>query len=230
MVFLPPNLTVHYQPLDAGIIANFKNHYRMTQYRHAAIKYSSLERNKERIQASGSSEAKQKPYFWIDQLQAMNWIKMSCEKATSDTIKNAWRHTTLLHPNSGIDEDCNSPESVSNAIVDSGEDLEFDFEENSGIFMNQVTAITDGEVVNIDATLIEEDGCQSEKEEDDESTHHVKQEELVNAMKFVMDNIVAKTEDEFETLEAFSKLYTSRRDEMISNRVNQTTINSYFSK
>ncbi|KAG2213326.1 hypothetical protein INT46_007539 [Mucor plumbeus] len=123
----------------------------------------------------------------------------------------------------------NSPESISNAIVDSVENLEFDFEENSGIFMNQVTAITAGEVVNIDATLIE-DGCQSKKEEDDESTHHVKQEELVNAMKFVMDNIVAKTEDEFETLEAFSKLYTPRRDEMISNRVNQTTINSYFSK
>ncbi|KAG2204518.1 hypothetical protein INT46_000271 [Mucor plumbeus] len=102
-------------------------------------------------------------------------------------MRNAWRHTTLLHPNAGIDEDCNSPESISNAIVDSVEDLEFDFEENSGIFMNQVTAITDGEVVNIDATLIEEDGCQSEKEEDDESTHRVKQEELVNAMKFVMD-------------------------------------------
>ncbi|KAG2204519.1 hypothetical protein INT46_000272 [Mucor plumbeus] len=31
MVFLPPNSTAHYQPLDAGIIANFKNHYRMTQ-------------------------------------------------------------------------------------------------------------------------------------------------------------------------------------------------------
>ena len=107
MVFLPPNSTAHYQPLDAGIIANFKNHYRMTQYRHAAIKYSSLERNKERIQASGSSEAKQKPYFWIDQLQAMNWIKMSWEKVTSDTIRNAWRHTTLLHhSNAGIDEDC----------------------------------------------------------------------------------------------------------------------------
>ncbi|KAG2192087.1 hypothetical protein INT46_009264 [Mucor plumbeus] len=123
---------------------------------------------------------------------------MSWEKVTSDTIRNAWRHTTLLHhSNAGIDEECNSPESISNAIVDSVEDLEFDFEENSGIFMNQVTAITDGEVVNMDATLIEE------YEEDDESTHHVKQEELVNAMKFVMDNIVAKTEDEFETLEAF---------------------------
>ena len=145
MVFsLPPNSTTHYyQPLDAGIIANFKNHYRMTQCRHATIKYSSLERNRERIQASRSSEAKQKPYFWIDQLQAMNWTdKMSWGKVISDTMKNAWRHTTLLQPNAGIDEECNSSENISNAIVDCVED----FEENSGIFMNQITAITDGDV------------------------------------------------------------------------------------
>ena len=70
--FLLSNTTAHYQPLDAGIIADFKNHYRMTQYRHALIKYSTLGRNKERILASGSFEAKQKPFFWIDQLQATN--------------------------------------------------------------------------------------------------------------------------------------------------------------
>ena len=41
MVFLAQNSAAQYQPLDASIIANLKNHYRMTQYRHAAIKYYS---------------------------------------------------------------------------------------------------------------------------------------------------------------------------------------------
>jgi hypothetical protein len=50
-------------------------------------------------------------------------------------------------------------------------------------------------------------------------------------MEFVMDNIVVKTVPEFETLEVFSKLYTARRDKMISNRINnQTIINPFFSK
>ena len=111
------------------------------------------------------------------------------------------------------------------------EDVEFDFEENSEIFMNQITANTIGKVVYINVTLIEEEGCQSEKEEDDENTHHVKQADLVNAMKFVMDNVVAKTEAEFETLEAFSKSYTSLRDEMmISNQVNQNDYQLLFFK
>ena len=165
----------------------------------------------------------------------MNQIKMLQEKVTSDAAIQLNMAGDIPYFCSQllvqiIDEECNSPEIISNAVFDSVEDVEFDFEENSEIFMNQITANTIGKVVYINVTLIEEEGCQSEKEEDDENTHHVKQADLVNAMKFVMDNIVAKTEDEFETLEAFSKLYTSRRDEMISNRVNQTTINSYFSK
>ena len=28
VVFLPPNTTTHLQPMDAGIIANFKHHYK----------------------------------------------------------------------------------------------------------------------------------------------------------------------------------------------------------
>ena len=61
-------------------------------------------------------------------------------------------------------------------------------------------------------------------------TSYVKQEDLVSAMEFVMDNIVVKTVPEFETLEVFSKLYASRRDEMISNRINnQAIINPMFS-
>ena len=46
----------------------------------------------------------------------MLWEKFT---STSDTIKNSWRHTTLLQPNAGIDEECYLPESISSAIVDS---------------------------------------------------------------------------------------------------------------
>lgn len=221
IVFLPPNTTAHYQPLDAGIIANFKTNYRRIQYRHAAIKYSSLSNNREAIGASKTSKRKEKPFFWVDQLQAMNWIKISWEKVTSESIKNCWRRTTLLQLNNAIEEG----ENVENVgdDVDSVEDKEFDDEENSEIFSNECIIADE---TDANATLVEED----DDEREDEDVHQVKQEDLVNAMRFVVDNIVAKTDEEFDVLEAFSKMYISRRDEMFSSRTNQTTISSYFSK
>ena len=164
---------------------------------------------------------KEKPFFWVDQLQAMNWIKISWQKVTSETIKNCWRHTTLLKLNNVIEEGDNV-ESIDDD-VDSVEDKEFDDEENSKIFSNEwLTA----DETDANATLVEED----DDEREDEDVHQVKQEDLVNAMRFVVDNIVAKTDEEFDVLEAFSRMYISRRDEMFSSRTNQATISSYFSK
>ncbi|CEP17231.1 hypothetical protein, partial, partial [Parasitella parasitica] len=46
----------------------------------------------------------------------------------------------------------------------------------------------------------------------------VKQEDVLNAMRFVIENTVPVTEAEFDLMRAFSKFYVSRREDMIANR------------
>lgn len=65
--------------LDIGIIANFKYQYRRLQYKHVAIQHARMV-NKANSNNDGDNsddeernqpKEKPKPFFWIDQLQAM---------------------------------------------------------------------------------------------------------------------------------------------------------------
>jgi DDE superfamily endonuclease len=79
---LPPNTTSKLQPLDAGIIASFKRHYRRYQLEHAI----------------DLLEASKNPYK-VDQLTAMKWVCAAWNKIDQSVIVNCWRHTSLLNPN-----------------------------------------------------------------------------------------------------------------------------------
>ncbi|CEP09176.1 hypothetical protein [Parasitella parasitica] len=146
LLFLPPNTTSHTQPLDAGIIANFKNHYRNLQYENVSIKYSTLkdgiESNDQGPSTSTTLSDKVKPFYWISQLQAMKWIKMSSNRAESNTISNCWKQTMLVS---------NDEEEVDNLDLGSQieiEDMEFNDEE------------IHGDIIDEDPTMLDENDDQ----------------------------------------------------------------------
>lgn len=81
LVFLPANTTSKLQALDAGIIANFKAHFRAAQYDRALSQYLTSQLNN--------------PYE-MDQVQAMIYIATAWKKVNPETIANCWRHTNML--------------------------------------------------------------------------------------------------------------------------------------
>lgn len=78
--FLPPNATSKVQPLDAGIISAFKRRYRQGQIQEA------LARNE-----NGETDI-----YKVSILQGMRWSEAAWRSISNATIKNCWRHTTLL--------------------------------------------------------------------------------------------------------------------------------------
>ena len=79
IIFLPPNTTSKLQPMDAGIIASFKRHYRKCQLEYVV----------------DMIDAGKNPYK-IDQLTAMRWSCMVWRNLNASVLANCWRHTTLL--------------------------------------------------------------------------------------------------------------------------------------
>lgn len=77
--FLPPNTTSHLQPMDAGVIKNFK-----LRYRCEFVQWSldQLER--------GDSAKK------MDVLTAVRNIVTAWDAVTPDTIRNCWLHTGII--------------------------------------------------------------------------------------------------------------------------------------
>lgn len=96
---LPPNTTSKFQPLDAGIIAAFKKHYRRKQILWGL----------DQMEEGGNS-------YKVHQLQAMRWIAGSWQDLHQSVFANCWKHTSLL--------DITTPETSVNstAHVDSTDD------------------------------------------------------------------------------------------------------------
>lgn len=80
VVYLPPNLTSHIQPMDAGIIKSFKTKYRKMLNDHAL-----------NLDAQGVDN----PYK-VNQLQSMKMLTRAWDEVSPETIQNCWRHTGIL--------------------------------------------------------------------------------------------------------------------------------------
>ena len=79
-MFLPANSTSRFQPLDQGIIKNFKAGYKNSLLEYIVHKTMAGER------------------IMIDLLQAVQWSSMAWNKVTMETISNCWRHSTIFGP------------------------------------------------------------------------------------------------------------------------------------
>ncbi len=90
VLMLPPNTTSCLQPMDAGIIASFKTHYRRRQLDYAIGI----------VDAMGDDESgatvKRKNLYSVDILQAMTWSMEAWNDVTAVTIQNCWNHTGIV--------------------------------------------------------------------------------------------------------------------------------------
>jgi hypothetical protein len=75
--FLPPNMTSHIQPLDAGIINSFKCHYRKLQ----------IQKMLDLVERSLPAELS------LD--QAIRFSRMAWDSVTTSTIVNCWHHVGI---------------------------------------------------------------------------------------------------------------------------------------
>ena len=82
VAFLPPNMTSHIQPLDAGIIRSFKAHYRRLYI----------------LRVLDQDNEGKLDIYHIDQLEGMNLARTAWSFTTQKTVANCWRHAGILDP------------------------------------------------------------------------------------------------------------------------------------
>ena len=130
IIFLPKNTTSRLQPLDAGIIKNFKVHYRRLLLKHTLAQIDGTD-----LTASAIVKT-------INVLTAIRWIKKAWDEVKPQTIINCFRKTGALpqdqrseeeeDPFAGLDEDdaCLEelvsqfdPESTANEYVNADDGL-----------------------------------------------------------------------------------------------------------
>jgi len=92
IVFLPANTTSKLQPLDAGIIKNFKVLYRGSLLRHVVSHLDSTH-----LGASGITQT-------VDVLVAIRWIKAAWEQVKSSVIVNCFKHCGAIPGEASEDE------------------------------------------------------------------------------------------------------------------------------
>lgn len=83
VVFLPPNSTARYQPLDQGIIQAFKAHYKSTLLSYMV------------------TQALARRSFEISLLTAVQWVASAWALVTPITIQNCFVHSTIFGPKFG---------------------------------------------------------------------------------------------------------------------------------
>ncbi|XP_057292492.1 tigger transposable element-derived protein 4-like [Hydractinia symbiolongicarpus] len=121
IVFLPKNTTSRLQPLDAGIIQNFK-----VKYRKRLVKYV-LARIQENTSATEIVKA-------INVLVAIRWIQDAWKEVSSSTIKNCFQKCGIKRDSEEIEE------------KDGDDDLEFE-----ALVKEFTTDLSAAEYVNFDA-------------------------------------------------------------------------------
>ena len=80
IAFPPKNTTSRLRPLDAGIIKNFKVHYRKLIVKHALA------------MINGSLLVASQITISIDLLTSIRWVKQAWDGVKSDTITNGFKH------------------------------------------------------------------------------------------------------------------------------------------
>lgn len=113
IIFLPPNTTSMLQPLDLGIIQNFKVHYRTLFLRFVLSKIDVCETASEITKS-------------VNILHAIRWVAQAWEEVMPETIKKCFRKAGILDKDfSVVSRSCEE--------IDPFEDLDFDVSDTSEI-------------------------------------------------------------------------------------------------
>ncbi|CAG8475425.1 7636_t:CDS:2 [Cetraspora pellucida] len=115
ILFLPPNTTSRIQPMDAGIIINFKRNYRRFHVRWMLQRVEDGQRAEE---------------LKMNVLQAIHFIIQGWDEVKANAIQNCWYHTRIIAADNNSDlsplEDFHqTTDPVLNEISDALEALNF---------------------------------------------------------------------------------------------------------
>lgn len=185
--FLPANTTSKLQPLDAGIIAAFKRHYRRFQLLNALSRDESGERD----------------IYKIDQLQAMRWVNAAWSEVSAETIDNCWKHSGIIDRNTSSSVHLNSDADVIDTqLADIIHNLRIaePFSVQEYLFP-QAESSAHEEFTDQDFLAISEDIDQLD-DEDENFVHEIDEEKLLQCLP----TVIAKLEENPVTNECALKV------------------------
>ncbi|XP_017475007.1 PREDICTED: tigger transposable element-derived protein 6-like [Rhagoletis zephyria] len=214
--FLPPNTTAVSQPLDQGIIQNFKTLYRSLVLKHLITKIGDT---------SSASELSKS----INVLEAVYFIKASWHKVEATTIRNCFRKAgfleTLEDP-SDFDPEDDIPLAVY-ARLQEGLDLANDFEGFLQIDQNVFT-----EDNNIEIQFDEPDDTMDLSDSEDEPSEEISDPitsydealKLVERLKqFAKNDYVA-----FQQVKNIESHFENENFKLKESMLKQTSITQFF--
>ena len=149
-MMLPPNMTSHLQPLDAGIIRSFKSNYRKL----IAFKFI-------RQVEFGDTPS-------VDIKEAIKFTHESWDSVTQTTIQNCWRHTGIVSSEIiSTQSDCNN-----SSLEDILKSIPGCCYQSATEYINCDVHLETGEIINEDdiiEILEDSDSVSSQKSEEENS-------------------------------------------------------------
>ena len=232
MAFLLPNTTSHLQPLDAGIIASFKNYYKRKYVHHVL-----------RLFEEGKDINKEK----INIKKAIDYVSRVWSYVTEETVQNCWKKTGILpfltneemdnatqiqqetvnHKVEDINrmvEGLNETDSYATPLIDTLNDFFNDLEE----YIPTEAILDENDIVN----LIQEEMNEIEKDDESEEKEEPILVPLDDAIKSLQNWITFFEQqqlDEFRTedMNVF-KQYLSLTQKLERKSQKQTSITNFF--
>ncbi|XP_057303197.1 tigger transposable element-derived protein 6-like [Hydractinia symbiolongicarpus] len=226
IIFLPKNTTSRLQPLDAGIIQNFK-----VKYRKRLVKYvlARIQENKSATEIIKS----------VDILMAIQWVQDAWKEVTNLTIKNCLEKCGVVQGESELMEDQEDDLEFEALVKELTEDMSaaeyIDFDADvpaSEPRINELEINWRHQIREASINAIEnpEMACQVEEiSEDDDESEDVVEEEMLGFTELItmLDKIKRSTIFDDTCQEMLSTITKKIEELQLQNR-KQSSIKDYF--
>lgn len=241
VVFLPVNTTSRLQPLDAGIIKNFKVHYRKSLVKHTLTTIN-----------DGSDENASSICKSVNVLLAIQWIKQAWDSVTADTIRNCFRRCGALprsedesgDPFSDLDSEANDMTNLNELVqqincdvtaedyINAEEDLDtcLTFDQTEANWREKMcTAVVSDSISATKRPCLEE--VSSDEEEEEEKSSIQSYDTALTLAQDLLLFLVSKGEE--KAAEAQQNVISSLHDAKLMARmtnVKQTSLMNFLKK
>ena len=226
--FLPPNTTTHLQPMDAGIIANFKHHYKKLSTR-AQLKM-----------IIRGQPVKITPY------QALCLCKKAWDAVTAQTIERCWYHTGIIpRPNDRTQESDNVATAeedtrLTESIQDSLDEMQRELPDQHILSAQQYAAADDNLPTEAELTVEEaveivlshdpEDTCildPDTAEQPEPLPTQVPLKQILEQMHDLQDSVMSRSDLGY-VMETLSSLIVQVDTQLQHKKTTQTSIENFF--